>query len=88
MVHSTIIAAADGEVISRTSPDRLIAQFVAGIGSLIVISGTGYNNLQSTSQCLSAMQAALGVRQVDSVTRLDLMMPQLPAAPNRAARAQ
>ena len=58
-IPTTIITAADDEVIPRASTDRLFARFPPGVASMTVIEGAGHNDIGAKAEYLETIQAAL-----------------------------
>jgi pimeloyl-ACP methyl ester carboxylesterase len=58
-VPTTIIAAENDEVIPRSSTEKLLAGFPAGIASMQVIADVGHNDIDTASAYLRTCQAAL-----------------------------
>jgi pimeloyl-ACP methyl ester carboxylesterase len=52
---TTVIVAADDELIPRRSTDRLTAAFRPGLARQVVIDGVGHNNIARSGQYLSAL---------------------------------
>ncbi len=58
-VPTLLIAAANDEIIPRSSTDRLYTRFAKGVATLRVIPGTGHNSISESPEYLEMIRAAL-----------------------------
>jgi pimeloyl-ACP methyl ester carboxylesterase len=58
-IPTSIVVAANDEVIPRASTEKLRSKFPAGVASMTVIDGVGHNDIGSASAYLMTLQAAL-----------------------------
>jgi pimeloyl-ACP methyl ester carboxylesterase len=58
-VPTTLIMAADDEVVPRASTARLFARFLPGVASMSVIQGAGHNDIGAKADYLETIQTAL-----------------------------
>lgn len=58
-IPTTIVVAANDEVIPRANTEKLKSRFHSGVASMTVIDGVGHNDIGSVSAYLATLQAAL-----------------------------
>jgi pimeloyl-ACP methyl ester carboxylesterase len=58
-IPTTIVVAANDEVIPRANTEKLRARFFPGVASMKVIQGVGHNDIGEASSYLTTLQAAL-----------------------------
>lgn len=58
-IPTTIIMAENDEVIPRSSTEKLLSRFDAGVATMSIIEGVGHNNLGWDAKYHEALQAAL-----------------------------
>ncbi len=58
-IPTTIIEAANDEVVPHASTEQLLSRFKPGIATVTVIEGVGHNDIQKNKKYLKTLQAAL-----------------------------